>query len=57
MGVQSRIKFNPVTKEIEIEGSESFVKAYFDKIHEMLSGTQEAVEESPAVPKPAKAIK
>ena len=34
----SRVKFNPVTKEIEIEGSESFVTATFDKLQAMLSG-------------------
>jgi hypothetical protein len=28
----SRIRFNPVTKEIEVEGSELFVKTYFDKL-------------------------
>ena len=55
MGGQSRIKFNPVTKEIEIEGSEKFVKTYFDKIQTMLSGTQEAVASAPV--KPTKAIK
>ncbi|MEI7639303.1 MAG: hypothetical protein WCJ37_18465 [Syntrophus sp. (in: bacteria)] len=57
MGEQSRIKFNPVTKEIEIEGSESFVGTYFDKIQAMLSGTQEAVAVEPVIPKPIKAIK
>ncbi len=34
----SRVKFNPATKEIEIEGSESFVTATFDKLQAMLSG-------------------
>ena len=33
----SRVKFNPATKEIEIEGSESFVTATFDKLQAMLS--------------------
>lgn len=37
MEKKSRIRFNPVSKEIEIEGSESFVKIYFDKIQAMLS--------------------
>ena len=37
MKENSRIRFNPATKEIEIEGSERFVKTYFDKITEMLS--------------------
>lgn len=57
MGGQSRIKFNPVTKEIEIEGSEKFVKAYFDKLQSMLSGKQEAVAAAPVKPKLAKAVK
>jgi hypothetical protein len=52
MDGQSRIKFNPVTKEIEIEGSEKFVKTYFDKIQAMLSGTQEAVAAAPIKEKP-----
>ena len=38
MTVQSRIKFNPETREIEIEGSEKFVKTYFDKIQGLLAG-------------------
>ena len=37
----SRIRFNPGTKEIEIEGSERFVKAYFNKLQAMISGTAE----------------
>ncbi len=57
MGEQSRIKFNPVTKEIEIEGSEKFVGIYFDKIQAMLSGTQETVAVAPVMLKPTKAIK
>ncbi len=38
MAENSRVKFNPDTKEIEIEGSESFVAATFDKLQAMLSG-------------------
>jgi predicted Rossmann fold nucleotide-binding protein DprA/Smf involved in DNA uptake len=34
MTSQSRIKFNPATKEFEIEGTEAFVKKYFDKIQD-----------------------
>ena len=37
----SRIRFNPGTKEIEIEGTEKFVKAYFGKIQAMISGLAE----------------
>mgnify|MGYP001559682041 FL=1 len=54
MSERSRIKFNPVTKEIEIEGSEKFVKTYFDKIQSLLSGTQEAVAGAPIKEKPIK---
>ncbi len=43
---RSRIRFNPVTKDIEIEGSEEFVKVYFNKIQEMiLDSSKEIVEE------------
>ena len=38
MQTDARIRFNPVTKEIEIEGSESFVKTYFNKLQNMISG-------------------
>ena len=51
---KSRIKFNPVTKEIEIEGSEKFVKTYFTKIQKMLLGIQEAVAKAPIKEKPVK---
>jgi hypothetical protein len=54
MDGQSRIKFNPVTKEIEIEGSEKFVKTYFNKIQSLLSGTQKAVVKAPIKEKPIK---
>jgi hypothetical protein len=42
MKTVSRIKFNPVTKEIEIEGSEQFVKTYFKKLQALISGKQPA---------------
>ncbi|MDA8126713.1 MAG: winged helix-turn-helix domain-containing protein [Deltaproteobacteria bacterium] len=38
MKQNSRIRFNPVTQEVEIEGSESFVKTYFSKLQAMFSG-------------------
>ena len=44
---QSRIKFNPVTKELEIEGAEKFVKTYFDKIQKLISGVEGIVPEAP----------
>jgi hypothetical protein len=51
---QSRIKFNPVTKEIEIEGSEKFVKTYFNKIQALISGTKGTVAKAPIKEKPVK---
>ena len=41
MANNSRIRFNPVTKEIEVEGTEQFVKTYFAKLQAMLSGASE----------------
>jgi len=56
MKENSRIRFNPVTKEIEIEGSEKFVKTYFGKLQEMVFGpTKEKVKVKRA-PKAAKAV-
>ncbi|MDQ5987866.1 MAG: hypothetical protein CSYNP_03612 [Syntrophus sp. SKADARSKE-3] len=46
MTTQSRIKFNPLTKDIEIEGSEAFVKTYFGKIQALLTGVTEAPEKA-----------
>ena len=37
MRENSRKRFNPITKEIEVEGSEKFVKTYFQKLQQMLS--------------------
>ena len=51
---KSRIKFNPVTKEIEIEGSEKFVKTYFTKIQALISGTKGTVAKVPIKEKPVK---
>ena len=47
MEEKSRIRFNPVTKEIEIEGSESFVKTYFQKLQGLLSQSPEEKKEKP----------
>lgn len=41
MAEKSRIKFNPQSKEVEIEGSEQFVKTYFKIIQQMLLEDQE----------------
>ena len=59
MSENSRIRFNPVTKEIEVEGSESFVKTYFDKLQALMSGAPEAVVKKPKLEKvrPAKKAK
>ncbi len=50
----SRIRFNPVTKEIEVEGSEGFVKVYFGKLQAMISGD---AEKKAAIKKEPKAVK
>ena len=50
----SRIRFNPVTKEIEVEGSESFVKTYFKKLQEMGFGP---VKKTVTAKKESRAIK
>ncbi len=42
MKEKSRIRFNPVTKEIEVEGSEAFVKTYFQKLQRLLSQSPES---------------
>jgi uncharacterized membrane protein len=47
MEEKSRIRFNPVTKEIEIEGSEAFVKTYFQKLQGLLLQTPENKNEKP----------
>ena len=47
----SRIYFNPVTKEIEIEGSEEFIRTYFDKLQKMLPGSPEEVKAESKVAK------
>ena len=56
MAERSRVRFNPVTKEIEVEGSESFVKTTLDKLLSMIPGARKAVAKEPKVEKvrPAK---
>ena len=44
----TRIRFNPMTREVEIEGTEDFVKAYFSKIQKTLSEFAEVEEKVPA---------
>lgn len=54
MASNSRIMFNPVTKEIEVEGTEHFVKTYFNKLQAMISG---ATEKKSIIKKESKAVK
>ncbi len=54
MKKNSRIRFNPVTKEIEVEGSELFVKTYFGKLQAMLSGP---FQKTVTIKKEPKAVK
>ncbi len=51
MNETSRIRFNPGTGEIEVEGSEKFVKTYFNKLQKLLSGSS---QEMPGEPKTEK---
>lgn len=41
MKKNSRIRFNPFTKEVEVEGSELFVKQHFNKLQAMIVGSPE----------------
>ena len=47
MGGNYRIKFNPSSMEIEIEGSQSFVETYFDKIQTLILSVAQEVREEP----------
>ncbi|NPU85073.1 MAG: hypothetical protein HPY65_11345 [Syntrophaceae bacterium] len=60
MGGNYRIKFNPSSMEIEIEGSQAFVETYFDKIQSLILSVAQEVREEPRRRKgrtPKKAIK
>ena len=57
MDGRSRIKFNPITQEIEIEGSEKFVKIYFEKIQTLFSETKGAAAQAPIIEPLAKKIR
>ncbi len=50
MKEQSRIRFSPVTGEIEVAGSEAFVRTYFQKLQRLLSQSPEAKGKTPARP-------
>ena len=56
MAERSRVRFNPVTKEIDVEGSESFVKTTLDKLLLMIPGARKAIAKEPKIEKvrPAK---
>jgi hypothetical protein len=56
MAENARVKFNPVTKEMEIEGSESFVKATLDKLQAILSGAPAKKTPVKRKPKAAKTV-
>ena len=53
------LRFNPDTREIELEGSEEFVKTYFDKLQQMLPQSPSEVEKEPetAAPLPMKKVR
>ena len=56
MKENSRIRFNPVTGEIEVEGTEAFVKDYFHKLQVMMAGRGEKSGASGKAPKAARAV-
>jgi hypothetical protein len=39
--MESKIRFNPQTKEVEIEGSQEFVENYFQRITDLLASLKE----------------
>ena len=59
MGKTSYLRFNPETKEIELEGSEEFIKSYFDKLQQKLpqSSGEGKKEPAAATTLPAKKVK
>lgn len=51
MEERSRIRFNPATREIEIEGSEEFVRIYFGKVQKLVLAHVGGKEEKPKPPR------
>ena len=51
MEERSRIRFNPATTEIEIEGSEEFVRIYFGKVQKLLLAPVGGKKEKPKPPR------
>jgi hypothetical protein len=47
----SYLRFNPENREIELEGTEQFIKTYFDKIQQMLPQSSGKVQKEPEAPK------
>jgi hypothetical protein len=47
----SYLRFNPENREIELEGTEQFIKTYFDKIQQMLPQSSGEVKEEREAPK------
>lgn len=45
----SYLRFNPENREIELEGTEEFIKAYFDKLQQMLPQAPVQAKASEAV--------
>ena len=57
MARESRIQFNPTTGELEIEGTEKFVKTYFSKLQQLMFGEAGAApEKGEGRKKPRKAV-
>jgi hypothetical protein len=56
MKENSRIRFNPVTGEIEVEGTEAFVKDYFQKLQAMIAAPGEKTAAPRQAPKTVKAV-
>lgn len=56
MNENSRIRFNPVTGEIEVEGTEAFVKDYFHRLQALIPGAGDQGTATGKTPKAARAV-
>jgi hypothetical protein len=52
--MESKIRFNPVSKEVEIEGTEAFVEKYFQQIKDLFVSFNETAVETARASKKAK---